>query len=228
MNFLGLNLGDKPEIFSITVIIPILAGIFSFLQVFISMKTNPTYDAGAAQGGCAMKAMMYTMPLISVWITFTLPIGVGVYWITSYLFMTVQVLVLNKIYNPRELREQAMKEMEERRKKKKKKVVKKIVTKDADGNEIDSILQANGSVNVSFKINPLEREFSAITVYAVKYDASGKMLGIYPNKITMPSKNTETEIDVTISNVSAGQKIIAFLFEDYLKPSPLSGGFTLR
>ena len=136
MNFLGLNLGNKPELFSITVIIPILAGIFSFLQVFISMKTNPTYDAGAAQGGCAMKAMMYTMPLISVWITFTLPIGAGVYWITSYLFMTVQVLVLNKIYNPRELREQAMKEMEERRKKKKKKVVKKIVTKDADGNEV--------------------------------------------------------------------------------------------
>lgn len=102
------------------------------------------------------------------------------------------------------------------------------VFKDDMGNEIQSIEDVYGIVNVSFKFNPLDRNFSALTLYAVKYDENGKMLGVYPNKIIAPSKNAETEIDVTISNVSAGQKISAFLFEDYLKPSPLSGGFTLR
>lgn len=136
MNFLGLNLGDKPELLSITVIVPILAGLFSFLQMFLSMRSNPTYDAGAPGGGCAMKAFMYFMPLFSIWLTFTVPIGVGIYWITSYIFMTVQVVVLNKIYNPRELRDQAIKELEEKRKNKKKKVVKKVVQKDTDGKEV--------------------------------------------------------------------------------------------
>jgi len=102
------------------------------------------------------------------------------------------------------------------------------VFKDGSGNEIQSIEETNDSVNVSFKFNPLDRNLSALTLYAVKYDENGKMLGIYPNKITTPSKNTETEIDVTIDNVSAGYTITAFLFEDYWKPSPLSGGFTLE
>lgn len=136
MNFLGLNLGDKPELLSITIIVPILAGLFSFLQGFISMRTNPTYTATSGGGGCTMKAMIYSMPLISIWISFTLPVGVGIYWITSYLFMTIQVIVLNKIYNPKELREQAMKELEEKRKNRKKKVVRKVVRKDQNGKEI--------------------------------------------------------------------------------------------
>ncbi len=132
MNFLGLNMGVTPEFASITVIIPILAGVFSFLQIFLSMKSNPTVEG--APGGKMMKVMMFAMPLFSVWITFTVPIGVGIYWITTYIFMTVQVLVLNKIYNPQELREQAMAEMQERRKNKKKKVVvKQAVKKNGSG-----------------------------------------------------------------------------------------------
>lgn len=136
MNFLGMNLGNRPELLSFTIIVPILAGLFSFLQGFLSMKTNPTYVANAAGGGCAMKAMIYSMPLISIWISFTLPVGVGVYWITSYLFMTIQVLVLNKIYNPKELRDQAIKELEEKRKNRKKKVVQKVKAKDQNGKEV--------------------------------------------------------------------------------------------
>lgn len=134
IHFLGLNLGVTPALTSITILIPIIAGVLSFLQIFISMRSNPM--ASGMPGGASMKIMMFIMPLISLWITFTVPIGVGIYWITTYLFMTVQVLVLNKIYNPRELREQAIAEMEERRKKKKKKVKKQVVVeRKEDGTE---------------------------------------------------------------------------------------------
>lgn len=137
MHFLGLNLGEKPALLSITVLIPIIAGIFSFAQVFISMRTNPAAAMGvegaAAGGAKGMKVMMYIMPLISLWITFSVPIGVGIYWITTYMFTTVQVIILNKIYNPQELREKAKQELIERRKNKKKKVVKKVTVKSEDG-----------------------------------------------------------------------------------------------
>ena len=51
---------------------------------------------GAAQS--QQKIMMITMPLIMAWITSTLPCGVGLYWITSNVFMIVQQQALNKYY----------------------------------------------------------------------------------------------------------------------------------
>ncbi len=138
MHFLGLNLGALPEWTSITIIIPILAGAFSFLQIFLSMKMNPMGQDTPGMG-MSSKIMMIVMPLFSVWITFTVPIGVGLYWIVSYVFMVGQTLVLNKVYNPKKLREEAIAELEERRKSRKKKVVvKEVVKKGEDGQEIVS------------------------------------------------------------------------------------------
>lgn len=133
LNFLGLNLGSVPNWTSILIIIPILAGIFSFLQMFVSMKMNPM---GETPGAGSMKMMMFVMPIFSVWITFSVPVGVGIYWILTYVVGIGQVLLLNKLYNPKELREQAIAEMEERQKARKKPVVKKEIKKDEKGNEV--------------------------------------------------------------------------------------------
>ena len=73
----------------------------------------------AGGAGCSMKVMMYIMPIFSIWITCTVPAGVGSYWIISYLIGLVQVIVLNKFYNPKRLREEAKAEMEAKRKSKK-------------------------------------------------------------------------------------------------------------
>lgn len=132
LNFLGLNLGDIADLTSITIIIPIAVLVFSFLQMFITMRTNTA--SADMPGGGSMKIMMFVMPIISVLITLSVPIGVSVYWLVGYMFGIIQVLVLNKLYNTQELREQAAAEFEEIRKKKKnKKVVKKIVTTDQNG-----------------------------------------------------------------------------------------------
>lgn len=137
MSFLGMNLGDKPVLASITVLIPILAGVFSFLSIFLSMKTNPAMTSGAPGMGTSSVVMMIVMPIFSLWIAFNFPIGVGIYWIISYIVMIVQTLVIYKMYDLKELREQATAELMERRKKKKSKVVvKEVVEKDKDGNEV--------------------------------------------------------------------------------------------
>ena len=125
LNFLGINLGSVPleqiqqGIIFPLILLPVLAGVFSFLQMFVSMKMNPMSMEAAGGAGCSMKVMMYIMPIFSIWITCTVPAGVGSYWIISYLIGLVQVIVLNKFYNPKRLREEAKAEMEAKRKSKK-------------------------------------------------------------------------------------------------------------
>ena len=62
--------------------------------------------------------MLVWMPAFSLFITFTVPGGVGVYWICSNVISLLQTYVLNQIYNPAKIRAQAEIEYEERRRKK--------------------------------------------------------------------------------------------------------------
>lgn len=114
----GLDLGIVPQIgLNWMIIIPILSGLTAFLVSFLSMKTNPSMNT-SQQNGCMMKGMMYVMPLFSVWIAFTVPVGVGIYWIISNILAGVQSLILNKVYSParyKEEYEQKMREVEEKK-----------------------------------------------------------------------------------------------------------------
>ena len=85
--------------------------------------------------------MMYAMPLLSLWIAFTVPAGAGFYWTISYVFGIIQTLALNKLYNPIKLREQAEAEWKaqygnSKHSKKEKSVdVEAVKVVDEDGNE---------------------------------------------------------------------------------------------
>jgi YidC/Oxa1 family membrane protein insertase len=99
-NFYGLNLASSPSISQISPlwIIPILAGITAFLSSYVTTKISPSAASmGNNQAASMTKSMMYTMPLISIWITFTMPAGVGLYWIMSNILMVVQQYLLNGI-----------------------------------------------------------------------------------------------------------------------------------
>jgi YidC/Oxa1 family membrane protein insertase len=63
-----------------------------------SMKQNAATSSDASGG--SMKAMMYMMPLMSVMFCFSLPAGVGMYWIVSNIFSDIQAMIMNKLYNP--------------------------------------------------------------------------------------------------------------------------------
>ena len=119
LNFFGFNIGEIAKINSITVLFPILALIFSFLQVIISYKTNSMPNTNA--GSPSFKFIMFTMPIFSIWISLTVPIGVSLYWIVGYILQIIQILILNKICNMSELREKVVAEIEEIRKKSKRK-----------------------------------------------------------------------------------------------------------
>jgi Preprotein translocase subunit YidC len=59
------------------------------------MSTQPQAGATAASN----KMMIWMMPLMSVWIGFTLPAALGVYWIAQSGFSIIQESVLGKFYN---------------------------------------------------------------------------------------------------------------------------------
>lgn len=93
---LGINLGDFPTWgWNLLIIVPFLAFASAMLQTIVTMKINGK-NGQEMQGG--MKYMMYFMPFMSLFICFSMPVGMGLYWTLSSLLMVAQDLILNWIY----------------------------------------------------------------------------------------------------------------------------------
>ncbi len=97
-NFLGMNLAEHPSLaFNMLLLVPIFSGAAAFLQSWYQMKTIPSTPASEKM----QNQMLFTMPLLSVWIAFTMPSGMGLYWGFSSLLMMVQSMILNTIWSPK-------------------------------------------------------------------------------------------------------------------------------
>ena len=121
LNFFGLNLGEVPSWSTALIIIPILSGISSFAVSWFTTKLSQQSNPAMKQTGGMMKGMMIIMPLMSFFIAFSVPAGVGLYWILSNIIMGVQSFALNKYYNPGRIEAIVEKEREEIRTGKRKK-----------------------------------------------------------------------------------------------------------
>ena len=67
-----------------------------------------------------MKSMNTMMPLMSAFFCFTLPVGVGIYWIAGALIRTVQMLVINKHMSKIDVNELIEKNLDKMNKKREK------------------------------------------------------------------------------------------------------------
>ena len=102
-NFLGLDLAAASKLAGFTpswaaiglLLIPIIAGASQFAMSMISMKQQPVQEGAAASSA---KSMMYTMPLFSVFIAFSMPAALGVYWIAQSAFSAVQEFLMGKFF----------------------------------------------------------------------------------------------------------------------------------
>lgn len=97
------------------ILIPIISAAFQVLTMKISMKSQPAANAAAASSN---KMMMWMMPLMSLWIGFTLPAALGVYWIAQSAFSALQEAILGKFYNTKleEQENERQRQIEEDRK----------------------------------------------------------------------------------------------------------------
>ena len=125
-NFLGLNLAATPNWhfwafdFSEGVwpviglfLIPIISTALSYLSMYISQKVNAT-TATTAQAQSTNRMMLWMMPLMSLWLGFTLPAAMGIYWIMNSITGIIRDTALTAYYKKKLDAEDAVRRAEER------------------------------------------------------------------------------------------------------------------
>lgn len=96
-NFLGVSMSTNPgAVMGIAILIPILSGVTQFISVKVSQVSTGTEDDKNNPMNSSMKLMMYFMPLMSAWIAFSVPAGLGLYWIATAVFQTIQTVLVNR------------------------------------------------------------------------------------------------------------------------------------
>lgn len=119
-NFLGMDLSSVgKDLFSQfpsggwpvigIMLMPLISAALQFLMTRISMKTN-----GNSNMNGSSKAMLYMMPLMTVWMGYILPAALCVYWIANAAFSCIQEQVLNKHFSKVLDREETDKERQKR------------------------------------------------------------------------------------------------------------------
>lgn len=131
--FLGLNISDtpwyiiksnftdKPDKWLLFVILALLIPVLSYLTQMLNIKLMPQATNGNDQMASQMKMMNLMMPLMSLFFCFTVPVGLGFYWIFSALVRGVQQFFVNRHIENLDL-EAVMAKNEEKAKKKREKM----------------------------------------------------------------------------------------------------------
>ena len=98
VNFAEVPTFDFSSVSAFLLLVPVL----TFFVYFFSMKINrklsfqPTQSVDARQQACSNNMMDFTMPLMSVYITFIIPAVIGVYWIFKSIVGVLKQFILTK------------------------------------------------------------------------------------------------------------------------------------
>lgn len=134
-NFLGANISDAPVnlmmdalktgailVAIVALLIPILSGLTQWINIKL-MPQSPGMDDRENPMANSMKTMNMIMPLFSVFMCFTMPAGLGLYWIFSAICRSVQQVAINKYLDRMDMDELVKKNMEKAKNKYEKKKV---------------------------------------------------------------------------------------------------------
>ena len=111
------DLSQTPEIcfkpFNWLMLIPVI----TFVVMIVSQKIMQKYTyqspmAKDQQSSTSMKIMNVTFPLLSVWIAFSVPAGIGIYWIFRNIIQVLVKIVISKLYPIPVISEEDFKEAE--------------------------------------------------------------------------------------------------------------------
>ena len=109
-NFLGLNVGNSPS-FTIktafaeknwlliigALMVPVLAGLTQWLNTKLMPQASNNDQASENDTMAqSMKAMNTTMPIMSAVFCFSLPVGMGIYWVAGAVIRCIQQVIINK------------------------------------------------------------------------------------------------------------------------------------
>lgn len=119
--FLGINVSQVPTLaLNIAILIPILSGVTQYISVRVSQgKSNQ--DDSDNPAAASMKMMNIFMPIMSAFIAFSVPAGLGLYWIATAVIQTIIQICINCYYDKLGVDEIVRRNVEQRNKKRAKK-----------------------------------------------------------------------------------------------------------
>ena len=108
-NFLGLNIGNSPSnivkgameigawgLVIGAISIPLLSAITQWISVKMAPQQPKSGNEQADSMADSMKTMNMFMPLMSAWFCYSLPAGMGLYWVAGNVVRTIQHIAINK------------------------------------------------------------------------------------------------------------------------------------
>lgn len=193
--FLGLNIADSPlniiqkgladKAYLLVIgalLVPILSGLTQWISVKISTaaseaakKSGPSSSQNGGTMEASMKMMNNVMPLMSVVFCFTLPTGLGIYWVASAVVRTIQQIMVDKKLDKLDMDDMIQKNLEKENEKRKKK-----------GLPAQKILDQAKMNTKSVDVDPEEAEKKRAAKEEARVKQIEKSTEYYKNKTAKP------------------------------------------
>ena len=167
-NFFGMNIGYSPSeiiktafteknllICVAAILVPVLSAVTQWINVKLTPGSNNTQKTGneqADQMASSMKAMNTFMPIMSAVFCFTLPTGMGIYWIAGSVVRSVQQVLINKHIDKLDLDAEIKKNVEKKNKRLKRAGI-DPETLMANANRSTRSMASKATVNTSSNVN---------------------------------------------------------------------------
>ncbi|MCI8710648.1 MAG: YidC/Oxa1 family membrane protein insertase [Dorea sp.] len=162
------------------ILLPVLSGATQMLNIKLSQSaTGQQLDKDNPMAG-TMKTMNTTMPLLSVFMVFTLPTGIGLYWIISAVVRTLQQIVINK-----HLSKMSVEDLIEKNKEKAKEKAKKRGERAERINEMAQANTKSMKKTASKKVSAEIEKEKELKVEKARQNAKNAKPGSLANKANM-------------------------------------------
>lgn len=102
------------------ILIPVISGATQFLSIKLSQSISENSMDKNNPMASTMKSMNISMPLLSVFMVFSFPTGIGVYWVISAVVRCIQQVFINKHLSKMSVEDLIEKNKEKAEKKRKK------------------------------------------------------------------------------------------------------------
>lgn len=196
MNNFGINIANSPwniaksalaagsiAMLIGAVLVPFLAAFTQWLNV--KMMPQPASDGDANDTmNATMKSMNMMMPLMSAWFCFTLPAGMGLYWIMGAVVRGIQQWVINRYLDKLDLDELVKKNIEKNNRLREKKGLPPQKINDIARTNVKAIDNGN-------KKNMTEEEKRAAMEASTNYYKNSEKPGSLASKAAMVAKYNE-------------------------------------
>ena len=185
-NFLGLNMGNSPSYIVKDAIstgawllviggllVPVLAALTQWINTKLMPQPQDTGNEQANSMAASMKTMNMVMPIMSAFFCYTLPAGMGLYWIAGSVVRSIQQVIINKHIDKMDLDEVIKKNVEKRNAKLKKRGIDPEKMNNYANMNTRNISAKANSVNNYSKSNMTQEEKEAAMKKATEYYSKG-------------------------------------------------------